>query len=300
MSSREGSVRPSLVYNPSSKLATQLLTLSNLTGISATAQDIWHPAYGKLLAGSTRMTPVSRFYGVDSTWRHYEEIFPLPERLIIMADSLCCLSPVYGQGMAIAAMEAAELDKLLQRRQPAAAAVQSVSVQNGVVSCGEDGNVVSAASNSSKNKVQLEGLTEEFLLQAASPILKRCWMLSAGKKTSFQGATSTEPKPALAGFMRQYINTMYELAPKDMVVNEALARVMTMYEPPETLLQPAVLGRVLLRMLTSALTKGLVGRGTTNAAPMASVKSARARCEEAAAEFDLGLDGRMTAAPMRR
>jgi hypothetical protein len=56
-------------------------------------QNVWHPVVGQLLQNSTQLAPAGRFYNVGSTWRHYEEM-ALPERLVVMADSICSFNPV--------------------------------------------------------------------------------------------------------------------------------------------------------------------------------------------------------------
>lgn len=82
-----------------------------------------------------------RFYNIGSTWRHYEEV-NLPDGLIVMADSIWSFSPVHGQGMTVAALEAAALDKLLIQR-----------------------------SSSSSGVIELQGLSNEWQ-QTALPIVK--------------------------------------------------------------------------------------------------------------------------------
>lgn len=56
---------------------------------------------------------VHKFPG--SQRRHFNRMERFPEGLVVMGDALCSISPVYGQGMTIAALEAMMLDESLSQ-----------------------------------------------------------------------------------------------------------------------------------------------------------------------------------------
>ena len=62
--------------------------------------------------------PVSQPYGyrgTSSRWRHYEQLERWPERFVVLGDAFCGFNPIYGQGMAVAAMSAVALADRVRR-----------------------------------------------------------------------------------------------------------------------------------------------------------------------------------------
>ncbi len=59
---------------------------------------------------------VHRFAFPESSWRHFERLKDFPRGLVPIGDAICRFNPVYGQGMAIAAVEACVLKDLLRER----------------------------------------------------------------------------------------------------------------------------------------------------------------------------------------
>lgn len=115
-------------------------------------QDCWHPGVAEVLAGAQQVSRASRFHKVASTWRHYEEVsLTMPNGILVAADAVASVNPIYGSGMTVAALQARCLLQMMARR---------ASVAGG--------------------PVDLHGVTQEF--QAAiTPIIQNAWDLSVGK-----------------------------------------------------------------------------------------------------------------------
>jgi len=61
--------------------------------------------------------PLSNIYGyqrMENRWRHFERLSRWPAAFLAVGDSVCQLNPYYGQGIAVAALTALELEKTLR------------------------------------------------------------------------------------------------------------------------------------------------------------------------------------------
>jgi 2-polyprenyl-6-methoxyphenol hydroxylase-like FAD-dependent oxidoreductase len=59
--------------------------------------------------------PIAGYRYPASVRRHYERLRGLPEGLVVAGDALCSFSPIYAQGMTVAAMQALVLRRCLAR-----------------------------------------------------------------------------------------------------------------------------------------------------------------------------------------
>ncbi|MGQ0834162.1 MAG: FAD-dependent oxidoreductase [Gammaproteobacteria bacterium] len=151
-------------------------------------------------------------HGFPASWRrHYERLESLPKGLLVLGDALCSFNPIYGQGMTVSALEAAELDTCLREYHG-----------------GHD--------------TDLSGLSRTFHRKAAK-IVDSAWMLATGEDLRFP---ETIGRRSLATrFLHWYMGLIHAAAEHHALVTERFYEVMNMIAPPSALFRPDVLAALL-------------------------------------------------------
>jgi 2-polyprenyl-6-methoxyphenol hydroxylase-like FAD-dependent oxidoreductase len=138
--------------------------------------------------------------------RRYERLERFPEGYLVLGDALCQFNPSYGQGMTVAACEAAALRQCLAQNPG-------------------------------------DGLAGRFFRRAAR-ITDVPWDMSVGGDLRFPFVEG--PRTARVRLLNRYVARLHRAAAAHPSVGRAFLRVANLQDPPQRLFAPAVLGRVLL------------------------------------------------------
>jgi flavin-dependent dehydrogenase len=169
-----------------------------------------HPLLDRWLEDAEPLSSAFGYRRTANIRRRYDLPGRSPAGFLATGDALCTFNPIYGQGMAIAAMSAVALRDALadRRRTPTTRRVQQV-------------------------------------LLAAS---RQAWDISAGADRKMPGAVGTAvaggPADRVAGW---YLNRVTERSPGDPVVGRAFRSVLTLSAPVTALFAPPVARAVLFR-----------------------------------------------------
>ncbi|WP_414940371.1 FAD-dependent oxidoreductase [Amycolatopsis sp. cmx-11-51] len=139
-----------------------------------------------------------------SVRRRYELLPAFPDGLLVLGDAVCSFNPVYGQGMTVAAMEAAALRRQLRR-----------------------GGSPRPA---------------EFFTEIGQ-IIDMPWEVSVNGDLDFPGVEGHRSIKVKVG--NAYMARLQYAATKDPKVTEGFMRVAGLLDPPQALMRPRMLARVL-------------------------------------------------------
>ena len=176
-------------------------------GFVAFARTLSSSALAEILEDSAPLDEPRTLRFPSSIRRHYEKMRDFPRRLLVCADALSSFNPAFGQGITVAAKQAVLLRSLCAR-------------------------------------VAIDELGKVFLSQAA-PIVDVAWNASVGRTFCFPGVVGRQTlKMRIAN---AYFPLVVARAHEDAEVATALLEVMHFLKPPESLLAPGVMRRLMFR-----------------------------------------------------
>lgn len=82
---------------------------TDIEGFRAFAARLPAPDIAERIADAELVAPIERYRMPRALWRRYDRLGRFPRRLAPVGDAIACVNPVFGQGMTVAAKQAAEL-----------------------------------------------------------------------------------------------------------------------------------------------------------------------------------------------
>lgn len=152
---------------------------------------------------------LTRFGFPDSYWRHFDELDAFPDGLIPLGDAISRFNPIYGQGMAVAALEARVLHRLLAAR--------------------------------AAHADPLTGLGAAFF-NDSRPLIEAAWTMSAIPDLLFPSTRGERP----ANFDQALLfrRALTRLAQRDEAVNRVLVDVWHMLRPRSAYQEPWIKAQI--------------------------------------------------------
>ncbi|GAA4349902.1 FAD-dependent oxidoreductase [Angustibacter luteus] len=176
-------------------------------GFRAFTRTLLSPGVAQVVERCERVSPVAHYRFPASRRRHYEKVPDLLPGLVVVGDAACSFDPVYGQGMACAALQAASLGELLRTLPPGS-----------------------------------PELPRRFHRRAAK-ILDAPWSIAVG--ADFLHPLTQGPKAPGTDLVNRYVLRVLLASHTDVAVARRFNRVLQLVEPPSALMRPSTVARVL-------------------------------------------------------
>ena len=175
-------------------------------GLRSFAKSLPVPEIHDAIVRSDPLTEPYRHRFPANVRNHYEKLRSFPDGLLVLGDAIASVNPVYGQGMSSAALQAVELNRLLQ-----------------------DGG-------------SLKGIWREYFKRVAA-VVDIAWQLAVG--ADFQFPETEGAKPPGTDMVNRYILKLFRAAHHDPIVYGAFLKVQNLLAPPRSLFNPRIVWRVL-------------------------------------------------------
>jgi 2-polyprenyl-6-methoxyphenol hydroxylase-like FAD-dependent oxidoreductase len=176
----------------------------------------------RVIKNAEALSPVAIYHAPANRRRYYEYMKEFLEGFVVLGDAVCTLSPIYGQGMTVAALGVKLLDKCLQlqlEKQPE--------------------NLIGLASLFQKQLSKINNIPWDFVI-SQDERYPNC------KSSIYRQSPTSMLKAYL---MRWYLDQVIKLTTYNTKVRMTLFEVMHMVKTPEAFFQPEVLLPVLQQLL---------------------------------------------------
>lgn len=175
--------------------------------VLAFARGLLSPAVGQFLECTGPLSSVASYRFPASQRRHYEKVRALLPGFVTLGDSACSFNPIYGQGMACAALQAEALGDAVRR-----AGVRSAELPR-------------------------------LFHREASKIIDAPWAIAVG--ADFLHPKTVGPKARGTDLVNRYVLRVVRASHTSVPVARSFNRVLNLVDHPSSLVRPPVLGRVL-------------------------------------------------------
>jgi 2-polyprenyl-6-methoxyphenol hydroxylase-like FAD-dependent oxidoreductase len=204
---------------------------ADLDGFVDYARTLWVADLYELVARAEPLGEASTGGFPSYLRRRYDRLRRFPAQFVVTGDAVCSLNPVYAQGMSVATGEASALGQILD--------------QHG-----------------------LDRVGRRFF-QRTKRTIDEAWTMATGADLGYPVVEG--PRPARWRMINAYVNRLLRVAHHDPVVATAFMAVNGMVAPPQHLMRPRIVSRVLTGTRRPAASKASptaltpAGIGTTTA-----------------------------------
>ncbi|MEV6889503.1 hypothetical protein [Kribbella sp. NPDC051137] len=182
----------------------------DLDGFRAFAASVPAPDVAEVIERAEPLDDGTLIRFPASRRRHFETLATLPDGYVALGDALCSFNPIYGQGMAMAALEAELLDSCLEVR-------------------------------AGRPWSEGAGVSRDFYAQV-TPMVDLAWATAVGADLRYPEVAG--PRTPEVEQINAFMSSMYRAASQDVEVSEVLVRLINLVAGPEILEDPEFTERV--------------------------------------------------------
>jgi 2-polyprenyl-6-methoxyphenol hydroxylase-like FAD-dependent oxidoreductase len=181
----------------------------------AYAQKLPTHSVHNAMKGAKRLSEVARYGFRESRWRHFAQLDPFPQNLLPIGDAICCLNPIYGQGITVAVQEA---------------------------------NILRCLLSTNASEGHPPAMLARHFLTKAEALVKQPWAMSAVPDFIYPQTRGERPVD-----LEQRLNSQFaltRLATRDPAVWKLMSEVRHLLRPLAALEEPGLVRRVEAEMAT--------------------------------------------------